>query len=81
MSLVVLQTELFYFFILLGNQKTFSIRCGSVAWVPKSLLNRKLDFCHRTADCGRAKAAEPLTWAGRPKGAAMGWVGILFNEY
>ena len=54
MSLVVLQTKLFYFFILLDNQKTFSVRWVPVAWVPKSLFNRKIDLCHRTADCGRA---------------------------
>ena len=72
------------FFVFLSSwaiRKPFLSDVALVAWVPKSLLYRKIDFCHRTADCGRAKAAEPLTWAGRPKGAAMGWVGILFNDY
>ena len=56
------------FFSLLDNQKTFSIRCVSVAWVPKSLPGRQIDLYHRAADCRRGKVAGPLTWAGSAKG-------------
>lgn len=75
------QSSLFFFFFS-NNQKTFSIRCISVAWLPQSPLGRQIDLSHRAVDCRRAKVAGPLTRAGAEKGwDVSGWVSLSIMIY
>ena len=69
--IIIVDKDLLFFYPLGQSENLFYQMCPCCLGTQES-SQQKNRLVSQNSRCGRAKVAEPLTWAGRAKGAAMG---------